>query len=363
METAVSGGIHPGLLNQRISAIIDYLHARQGEDGEFPTLRYFCREVGDYVTPTEFPEWHHFGKCPFAVANIVHHITHIDHPKVREIVRKGCDYLARGMEANGVARYVAGYAQPVYFPADIDDTVLALMVLRQHGSPFVDNRQMLTRNVDRNGRFYTWFMPRWRHAPGPGNLAWLIRDYRTFEPRLREKSLAYRDHMIKEFRESMEPGILANVALYLGENRVTRRAIASVVADVERGTVYLGYYNELLFAYFHIARAVAGGITAFGRLKDRIVAEVVARQDQDGCVRDGFATAVAALTLMDLECWDHEALARAIGRLADDPMFESGWVPQHYCNDLDGIFLDGGAELTAAFFLAALERWRERQPG
>ncbi|HYH23102.1 MAG TPA: hypothetical protein VD995_31195 [Azospirillum sp.] len=42
------------------------------------------------------------------------------------------------------------------------------------------------------------------------------------------------------------------------------------------------------------------------------------------------------------------------------PGHPGAWVPLHYCNDLDGVFVDGGAGLTAAFYLDAFDRYRSR---
>jgi hypothetical protein len=40
-------------------------------------------------------------------------------------------------------------------------------------------------------------------------------------------------------------------------------------------------------------------------------------------------------------------------------MHENGWLPLAACNDRDGVFDDGGAELTATYYLEALVRYRE----
>ena len=66
--------IPPEDLDRKIDAIIAYLHARQASDGSFPTLRRFPKGVPDYVTPSDFDGWYHWGPCGWIAAVIAYHL-------------------------------------------------------------------------------------------------------------------------------------------------------------------------------------------------------------------------------------------------------------------------------------------------
>ena len=51
-----------------------------------------------------------------------------------------------------------------------------------------------------------------------------------------------------------------------------------------------------------------------------------------------------------------ESLDKAIRYICRQGMHANGWRPFPYCNDRYGEFQDGGAELTAAFYLEVLDR-------
>ncbi len=344
-------------LDAKTTAIVHYLEKRQSEDGGFPTLRFFCKEVGNYVEPTEFEDWYSFGRCSFLAASIIFHLDEINLPGVHEIKRKGCEFLLKGLE-NGVVRYQPSYHKPIDIPADADDTSMVASALRHNGYHARTNVAMVMDNTSRKGDFYMWIVPRWRHLRHPGNLIWLIKDYLQCRKMMRKwASPEVIEHTFREYRRSRDPGVAANVLLSLGETSKTRKHVDRLIEVLLSDDHPLDYYG-ILPVYFHVARLYHGGIQRVGVLGPKITSYLKERQSEDGCVEQELFTAAAALTFIYFGDWESDALQRALRYLASHPMHETGWKPVHYYHDTEGIFEDGGAEMTATLFLEALYRFR-----
>ncbi len=346
-------------LDTKIFRIVEYLAAAQREDGDFRILRFFLSEVGSYTTPTEFQGWHDRGRCPYAVACILLHLHHIDLPGVAEIKRRGCEFLARGLE-NGVLRYLlAPCERTIDFPPDVDDTCLAAIPLSKNAYPVSINVDMVLDNTNRHGDFYTWLIPRWKHLRHPRNLLWLVRDYRK-NLRSMRRSLPP-DQLAaarRDYRTRTEPAIAANVLLSLGRTGRTRKPLARLLARVLDGDIPLEYYKNVMVLYFHLARLYDAGFVEVEMCRETIIDHIRRTQTESGLVEQELFTAMAALSLMYFRDWENSLLLKALACLASHPMHQEGWRPVHYCNDTAEVFLDGGPELTAALFLDALYRYR-----
>ena len=352
-ETALS------ILDSRIEAIIDFLTHAQKEDGEFKTLRNFRSQVENYVTKTNYEGWYDYGKCPFATANIMYHLSEIRHPQVTEIIKKGCLFLTEGFE-NGVVRYVPGRYKNIDFPADIDDTALAAAALIKNGYPVNVNIKMILANSDSKGNLFTWLIPRTNHLKHPRNFYWLSQDLilQHNQNRKYATDTKNRKHRLQEYKTSREPAITANVLLLTGINRSTKKYLSSLSMRLRNNDIPLQYYSNILVVYFHVARLYKSGVRELITVKDQIVSDILSKQNQNGEVENPFNTALAALSLIFYDCWDLPALESMIHYIVSSPMHEEGWRPFHYCNDLDNVFEDGGAELTATFYLHIIYSWR-----
>jgi len=347
-------------LDAKISSIIDYLYEHQRPDGEFRMLRSFRRQVGDYVGPTGYEGWYDFGRCSFATATIIYHLHGIAHPKVAEMIEKGCRFLQRGIE-NGVVRYVPAYDRPVDLPADVDCTCVTMAALSRAGHKAPGNVSMILSNTDGRGNFYSWLVPRSRHLRNPVNFCWLIRDFEMCRRRMRSYGTDENQlrRMNKEYYESSEPAVAANALLFLGIHAGTEGYLKALIQHIEKDNMPLQYYDTPSAACFHVARLHAAGAGQLGCLTDKIVSGITRRQKPDGEVEGPFNTAMAALTMIYFGCWGSEPLNKAVRYVAFNEMHEQGWLPFPYCNDLHGVFDDGAPELTAAFYLEVLIRCRQ----
>jgi hypothetical protein len=162
----------------------------------------------------------------------------------------------------------------------------------------------------------------------------------------------------REYRASAESPIAANVLLYLGESMRTAPVLRRLLEQIRLRQCSQQYYASTLVTYFHTARLLARGLYAVASVREQILDDITSRQTGEGEIGSTFDTVISALTMMYYGAWGTPGLERAVASLAEHPMHESGWLPLHYCNDRNGVFKDGGAELTATFFLEALVRYR-----
>jgi hypothetical protein len=343
------------LLKEKMTRIVDFLRTSQRPDGEFPTLRFFHHEVGNYVQHTEYENWYYFGKCPFAAATIVHHLKDIQLPSVDETIRKACEFLKRGNE-NGVYRYVASYDKKIHFATDIDDSALSISALKESGYTTKENPEMIYANANRDGDLYTWLIPRWSHTGNLRNLLWLCKDFSRYYQASRKFGLEFKP-IWREYKEKSEPAIAANVLLYLGQNNRTQRWLERLIDRIQRNDTPVQYYQNLLVVYFHVARLYHRGILDVDILKEKIFEYISEKQDLDGRVINGLWTAASVLIYFYFHNSQSEVVKKAVQYLFLDKMHETGWVPLPYCNDTNDIFSDGSAELTATLYLEALYRY------
>jgi hypothetical protein len=343
-------------LAHRLGRIMDFLEADQTPDGEFRAVRHFHGPVEGGTEPSEYPGWHRFGTCPFFTATIVYHLTEWNDPRGSAICRRACEHLARQFE-RGLVRYVlARSASDIWFPTDIDDTCLVRRVLRDHGWPLPAGDDVVLRNRTRRGGFYTWFVPRWRHLLHPIDLLWLTRDWCRWSWKLIRQSRLNAARLITEYHGTTEPAVDANVLLYFGsDSRI--QGLERVLLDALRTeSVRLEYYDSMIGAYFHAARAFDAGARPLAELGPEIHQYILDRQDETGRVQSGLDTAMSALALMYLGYWTSDALNRALQYLMEDPMHTAGWLPQPYVNPVNRAFSDGSPGLTATLYGDALRR-------
>ncbi len=341
--------------NDKIEKIITYLQKSQLSNGSFRTLRKFTNTVGNYVTPSEFDEWYEFGMCTFSTANILYHLSNIDHPVVDVIKKKASEFLLNSIEG-GVVRYVPAQYKEIDFPADIDCTCLAQAALKCNCFDHDFNLKMIINNADSEGNFFTWFVPRAKQINPLSNFIWLLKDYRKCKSKMKEYgfSLELRKKIHEEYKTSKEPAILANVLLGIGDEidlKYSRRQLIDLLLS---DNFTIQYYKSKLDVFFHTARLYKAGFSDLEIIASHALKYINNNQKNDGEVESPFHTAVAALILMYFNLLNTEEYRKSLSYCISNEMHEKGWKPFHYFNDLHGIFYDGSAEVTATLFLEAI---------
>jgi hypothetical protein len=348
-------------LDEKIEAIVDYLCERQLADGCFPTLRTFDGETPDYASPSEFDDWYHWGSCLWIAAVIAYHLCSVNSPKLVAVREKLSDYL-EGCTEFGLARYESAHLKPRDYPADVDDSSAVCIALRRNGREAPFNEDMVVNNVGATGMIHTWIVPHWRQFKNLQNGLWVVRDFLAVHLR----AARYRWNPVVtiaiawEYWRCAEQTVVSNVLLATGINKRTRSHLERLIHNVETDNLVLQYYDSPMAIYFGIARLYEADIEEVGVLREKVVKYITKQQDDSGEVESPLLTSVAALTLIYFECWEEPALDRAIQYLASHEMHDNGWKPFHIANDTWGLFNDGGAELTATFYLEALYRYRAR---
>jgi hypothetical protein len=349
-------------LKQQREEIIRDLVARQRPDGDFLKLRKFAGRVESYVKPTEYPDWYFFGECPFATANILYHTRAVADARMDLVRASGCESLVRGME-NGVSRYVPDHHKPFDFPADIDDTCLAVAAVEGCGRSISFNLELILGNTTAAYDFYTWFVPRADMQLSEHNRRWLEEDARVYVERLRSYEMPPEQvaGLLRQYHDTVEPAICANVLLAIWRDERSRPHLNRLLSRFENGDLPGQYYSDPIVPYFHGARlfeAMGAREDEVRPLAARALAHIEARQGDQA--ESPFYRAMAALTAIYLGRWGLPELREIVNGMLSYSESDGEWNPLHYCNDLDGVFVDGSAELTAALHLEVFDRVIQR---
>ena len=144
--------VNDGEISDAIAKAVSYLAKAQLPDGSFRAFTSFRPEMDDegIADPSVFP-----------TALIAQSISGID--GTQHIVDCAIDYLLRERTKAGLWRHwPREHPQFHTLPADVDDSCCVSAVLVRHGRQGASDPALLLANRDRQGRFLTWFTPRWR---------------------------------------------------------------------------------------------------------------------------------------------------------------------------------------------------------
>ena len=335
-------------IEQAIAQGIDFLYAMQLPSGAFRLFRSTHPLLEENCEPDH---------SPFPVAQISYCLDFIKSEKVEEILHKAIRFLVSVMDNGGVWRY---YCRPgtQYVPPDVDDTACVSFLLKRHGISLPDNTGVMLGNRDSRGLFYTWILPRWTWAMHISYWRISLREVVN----LRQLYYLYRFTECKP--NDLDPGINANVLLYLGERPETLpiiRYLIQIIQEQDEETCDKWYASRFTLYYF-LSRNYAAGIRAFGPVGDTIIARIKSYAHPDGTVGNHILhTALAACALMEWK--DHsivlddaiQAILRAQGpggRWQKFPFYFNGRAKQ---------FTYGSEEITTGFCLEALARYRNLQ--
>lgn len=149
---------------------VDFLHGQQADDGSFPTL------VG---APADLESMGGDDPSIFTTVMIATALQCVGHPGAARMIVRSLASIERERLPNGVWRFwTREHPGADYIPPDVDDTACCMRLMRRlRGSPS-DATQLLVGNRDLHGRFFTWILPRARHAFMPRTwrqLAWIVR--------------------------------------------------------------------------------------------------------------------------------------------------------------------------------------------
>lgn len=332
-------------LESSIAKSVDFLASSQLDDGEFKTEIHQSRETH----PGEFVKEWIFDSSPFVTSLVLYSLSFLKHEsKVKQITEKGLKFLLREMEFHGLWRYWSS-KNPKHWmiPPDLDDICCVSHLLRMHNISHPANTKILLANRDQQGMFYTWVLPR---------------SFRTIFLNLRTlgKALSYSNDLWKLTNKDDVCCVAnANALLYLGENQQTQVAIKRLINIVLEGSEggNTAFYTHRLSFYYMLSRAYFNGVYSLGVVKTDLINKVLNLQETDGSFGDELLTALAICTLLNLNYYT-PSLENAVDFLLKTQQPDGSWqrIPM-YGGQLDKATF-GSAELTTAFCLEALVRYR-----
>lgn len=330
---------------------LNFLASHQLPSGQFPIQATLHYKSGHPVVDDS---------SPFATSHVLYSLGFFADTDVGAMVKPAVAYLRREMAAGGLWRYWnrdaiwEGRRIIGFIPADLDDTASHSWLLRRYGVDFPENRSLLLHNRDRQGLFYTWFVPRIRATADCRYWYAVLREI-TFGRMLlfwRTTEAAYND---------IDAVVNANVLLYLGRNKQTMPVIQWLARLVEDGHEQDSdkWYRDMFTFHYALSRCHHTGIAGFEHLKPLVMARLTAEQRPDG----GFGThpmhtALALNTLFNYGAGvDLASIHSALASLMNNQASDGGWqsAPYYYGGPQQSVSW-GSRELSTALCLEALIR-------
>lgn len=337
-------------LDHSISKGLDYLYHHQYPNGEF------CVYIsGDDA----MQKWSYPDSNIFASALIGSCLLYLkDFPKAEEILNKMAVFLRYQMGRGGTwNHYTNQHSLRSLCPQDVDDTACVSFFLEKRNITFpkAHNSSLLLANRKGDGTFYTWF---------------------TLRPQLNLNKtywrLALKEclHPLKSFffwrrmecgRFDVDVVVNANVLYYLGDTEGTQpviKLLLDTIADHKENSCDKWYRNSFSVYYF-ISRNYYAGISKLEPVKKPITERILSKVNNDGSIGESIAdTAFAVCSLLNLNFKGNE-LAKAVHFILRSQKETGEWARRRiYYGGPKKITGFGSEELTTAFCLEALERYR-----
>jgi len=350
MEAAINTNFVSEEIRQSISKGIDYLYHHQYPNGEFCV----------YISGDDAMEgWNHPDSSNFGPALIGSSLLFLkEYPKVEEILDKTAAFLRYQMARGGTWHHYTNlhYLRSLC-PLDVDDTSCISDFLRKRNIDFPrdDNRALLLANRRKDGLFYTWFTFRFR--PNSNKTYWRI-------------ALKEFRHPVKSFlfwrsaecgRYDVDSIVNANVLYYLGDQETTQPVIDLLIKLIEEGREgdCDKWYLNPFTAYYFISRNYYAGITKLEPTRKAIIDRIILQFKKDGSFGESVAdTALAACSLMNFN-YSSSELTKAMQYLIKAQKETGEWERRRiYYMGPSKTVGSGSEELTTAFCLEALERYR-----
>jgi hypothetical protein len=316
-------------------------------DGEFQTQFFVMSEQTAETGSAEQPV---FDSSPFVTSLLVESLQFAKHiPEVQRMIRLANQFLQSEMDPGGLWRYWSrkNPMRPI-IPPDLDDTSCVSRALQSQGIPIPDNRWLFHDSRDPRGAFYTWV-----YKANTLRKKWLA--YKT-----RGQAFSYSDQLWQwTSADDVCAVVNANVILYLGETRYTRKAIQYLIDIFREGRedAEIVFYAHRISLYYMASRALFHGVTALAPARDIMIRRLHELQQPDGSFGDELLTAMAVCSLFNLGC-EPSAVATSIQYLIATQLPDGSWrrVPMYGGPPVPTTF--GSADLTTGFCLEALARYR-----
>jgi len=268
--------------------------------------------------------------------------------------------MARGGTWN---HFTLGHPLRALCPMDADDTacVSALLAALGTGFPADQNKKLLLDNRRGDGLFYTWFAfhGRLHLSTGGDHLALRLRALRN-----PLATLIFWNRM-ECGPDDVDAVVNANVLYYLGLNEHTRpiiKYLLDIIAGGGEGDCDK-WYRHPLSVYYFISRNCLNGALPKDELAPVLVERIAAKAAPGGRLGESaLHTALAASTLLNLGVHG-PLLDEAMAYLLSSQQPNGSWPRWRlYYGGPSLVNGYGSEEITTAFCLEALARYRAARP-
>jgi hypothetical protein len=308
---------------------LEFLYGIQTPNGNFPD-GIFVNAKDKWIRDTE--------GIIFSASLITHSISSILQNKhlfegeltarCEEIIKKTLDFFVKEMQAPGLWKFGA-QNDKVWknLPYDVDDTCCISYQLKNYNIfiRFGMNKNLILKNRNDKGLFYTWFLPPDQQSAG-----------------------------------DVDTVVNVNALLYLGENDETKQITEYICNLVnnnkEAGTSY--YYSEPLCLYYFISRAFAAGVKGFENCRESIIRKITARKINE--MNEVF-NAAAVSTLLNFNHTSDYDFSCSIKKIIDSQCENGSWKRHPFYQG--GIYPDpvscsfGSESISTAYCLEAIVKF------
>lgn len=329
-------------------AALAFLERRQKPNGEFevlmssdPSMAANCS-----VDPSVFP-----------TSLIAQALSEV--PSAQTLYHRALDFIASEVNGNGLwSHWTKHHPFRTQLPPDVDNTSCASQALQQAGRAAPPNRKVLLANRNPQGLFYTWIAPRWERTDWNHRKITLaqLRHARAIADFFRDTTAARRD---------VDAVVNANALFYLGACAQTQPTVEYLleVLRCDAEAACDKWYGDRFVIWYFLSRALKNHAPEAGALFTAKLAGTEPQTPQQ-----------MALALNSWLDWS-QAPTSLIVSLLDAQASDGGWpsASLYYGGSKrrpDGSFYApkpdmphwGSPELSTAFAIQALARWRERNP-
>ncbi len=336
-------------LSSAIDKGIDYLHDHQYPNGEF------CF----YVSPDEeMLEWCYPDSTVFCTTIIASCILKLKaEPIANHILQKAGYFLQYQMMRGGLWNFFTKFHVNFKFsPADADTTAYTSTVLKELGFDVPNNKDLLLKNRNKNGLFYTWLVLR-------KNSVFDLSTLRVVGRELKRPFLSiafWLKHEAK--RNDIDVVVNANALYYLGLNENTNGALTYLIKTIKSANEEESdkWYKNPIVVYYFVSRNYQK-IKELEPVKRPIIERLLAKVNEHGGFgKSDMENALAINTLLNF-LYQGKEIKTAITVLLNAQNKSGYWKRAlFFYAGHSRVVGWGSEETTTAFCLEALAMYRDQ---
>ncbi|MDA7559349.1 hypothetical protein N8683_00465 [bacterium] len=297
---------------------LDYLKAKQNDDGEFCiNITRHPSMIGPKI----------FDSTPFATGIVYHALSFLKHPTAARLRLKALFFIRSQMQKGGVWSYWTEKSGKEIVP-DLDDTAVMSRILFDSGDSLFPNLniQRILENRDKFGMFYTWLN---------------------------------KPHTIND----VDSVVNCNCAWYLGDHPAAKPVMKRLLEIVKKGKVSLSYWyylEDLAFYYAFSRAAIVSPPDDDGLWKKLLRAKL----DNIFASKKNLSPLSAALALCvtcKLDTFDSKAEILLVEQILNEQSRSGEWPAIAYYAGPEPpqphrVWF-GSSEVTTAYCIEALAQW------